>query len=331
MTQVSYFSQEKNSQQAIKLAFANLKLPHPDSHKGQNGKLLIIGGSQLFHVASKWSLDIASKFVDMVFYASVPDNNELIKQAKSNFWNGIVIERPEIINYINEADCVLIGPGMERQNLSLDELKKSIKSIEEISKEDWQKHTDVIVNSLLASFPSKKWVIDAGALQMILPTLLNANCIITPHAGEMAMLKERLKLLSTENTLPAKEQSTHYNLPEPEQVEQAQLGETKATILLKGKVDQVVYSPTSTPQQIYYISGGNAGMTKGGTGDVLAGLAAGLYCTNDALTSCLVASYSNKATGDLLYQRVGPFFNASDLLGAIPEVLWQMASKANQD
>jgi NAD(P)H-hydrate repair Nnr-like enzyme with NAD(P)H-hydrate dehydratase domain len=48
-----------------------LILPQKDSHKGQNGKLLLIGGSELFHAASKWSLDVASKIVDMVFYSSV--------------------------------------------------------------------------------------------------------------------------------------------------------------------------------------------------------------------------------------------------------------------
>jgi NAD(P)H-hydrate repair Nnr-like enzyme with NAD(P)H-hydrate dehydratase domain len=87
----------------------------PESHKGENGKLLIIGGSHLFHAASKWSLDIASKFVDMVFYASTPENNQLIKEAKQNFWNGIVVPRAELENYLKEADCILIGPGMERQ------------------------------------------------------------------------------------------------------------------------------------------------------------------------------------------------------------------------
>ena len=45
--------------------------PGKDSHKGQNGKLLVIGGSNLFHSASMWSLEVASRIVDMVFYSSV--------------------------------------------------------------------------------------------------------------------------------------------------------------------------------------------------------------------------------------------------------------------
>ena len=45
--------------------------PAQDSHKGQNGKLLLIGGSKLFHAASLWPLTVASRVCDMVFYASV--------------------------------------------------------------------------------------------------------------------------------------------------------------------------------------------------------------------------------------------------------------------
>src|SRR6185369_10921491 len=89
-------------------------LPEKASRKGQNGKLLIIGGSELFHAASAWSLDVASRIVDMVFYSSIPENNELIREAKKNFWQGVIVPRGEIESYIDEANCVLIGPGMTR-------------------------------------------------------------------------------------------------------------------------------------------------------------------------------------------------------------------------
>jgi len=59
-----------------------LYIPPPDSHKGQNGKLMIIGGSHLFHAASLWALEVASRIVDMVFYSSVPENNQIVKKTK---------------------------------------------------------------------------------------------------------------------------------------------------------------------------------------------------------------------------------------------------------
>ena len=97
-----------------------------------------------------------------------------------------------------------------------------------------------------------------------------------------------------------------------------------ATLLIKGMVDIVANGDEGTT-----IAGGTPGMTKGGTGDVLAGLVAGLYATNDAWTAAVVGSYINKKTGEELAKTVGPFFNASDLAAKIPEVLWGEYSKTN--
>lgn len=97
----------------------------------------------------------------------------------------------------------------------------------------------------------------------------------------------------------------------------AWLKTTGVGILLKGQVDQIEVAGES-----FSIVGGNAGMTKGGTGDVLSGLVAGLYCAHDQLTTLVVASYINKRAGEVLFDRVGPYFNATDLANTIPEVLW---------
>src|ERR1035437_7497661 len=94
----------------------NLYIPAASSHKGDNGKLLIIGGSVLFHAASLWSLQVASRIVDMVFYSSVPQNNELVEKEKAEFRNGIIVPRNKIEHYINDAECILIGPGLPREN-----------------------------------------------------------------------------------------------------------------------------------------------------------------------------------------------------------------------
>jgi len=255
--------------------FSQLSIPQDKSHKGENGKLLLIGGSKLFHAASKWSLDIASKFVDMVFYSSVSENNELVRQAKEEFWNGIVIDRAAIEDYIQEADVVLIGPGMERN-----------------------KETQLVVNVLLEKYGDKKWVIDAGALQMVDPNLINENHILTPHAKEMERFVKSL---------------FDYNL---------KLEDIKSTIVLKGKVDLITYFEDNIRKEIQ-VEGGNPGMTKGGTGDVLAGLIAALYCTNYAHVSAVIGSYINKKAGDDLYKTVGPFFNTSDLVSQVPKTLWE--------
>lgn len=156
----------------------NIHLPKEGSHKGQNGKLLIIGGSELFHAASKWSLDIASKFVDMVFYASVPSNNALVQEAKGNFWNGMVIRREDLESYISEADCILIGPGMERKETHIEDyspVNQSEALTQSLTAEEWNHDTEKVVNYLLHKYSTKKWVIDAGALQMVNPQLQLVN------------------------------------------------------------------------------------------------------------------------------------------------------------
>ena len=139
----------------------NIHVPKPDSHKGQNGKLLLIGGSELFHAASLWSLTVASRIVDLVHYCSVPENNEIVKNAKEEFRNGIVISRNDIHDYIQEDDVILIGPGMERT-----------------------KETEELTNTIVTKYPNKQWVIDAGALQMIDPINIPKNAILTPHHQE---------------------------------------------------------------------------------------------------------------------------------------------------
>ena len=253
-------------------------------------------------IRDSWSLEVASRLVDMVFYSSVPQNNQLIEQAKLNFWDGIVVERHQLESYLNESDCVLIGPGMQRQELDLELHQQPTNFYQNdtfsLSNEDWQGDTQKVVNYLLVNNPQKKWVIDAGALQMVNPQLLTESCIITPHHKEMEILQKNASLNQSENNLE------------------------KPTILLKGEVDAIIHQ-----QQQYFIEGGNAGMTKGGTGDVLAGLVAGLYTNNDLLPSTIIASHLNKKAGDDLYKKVGPFFNATDLANQVPHTLWEQLNR----
>lgn len=246
----------------------NLNLPKSDSHKGQNGRLLIIGGSELFHAASLWALEVASRIVDLVHYSSTPENNTLVK---SEFRNGIVVPRGNIDGYIEEDDCVLIGPGMTRDM-----------------------ETQEVTNRLLKKYPQKQWVIDAGALQMMDTSFIPKHAILTPHYGEF----ERV----------------FGNASVQEAAEKYQ-----CIVLLKGPKDTA-----SDGKTVEVIEGGNEGMTKGGTGDVLAGLIAALACTNDPFLATVAGSYINKKAGDKLYKTVGPFFNASDLAAQIPKTMKQL-------
>jgi|SRR3989344_3970458 len=273
-----------------------LYIPASSSHKGQNGKLLLIGGSKIFHAASLWSLKIASRIVDMVFYSSVPEDNQIVQKAKQEFRDGIVVSRNKIEDYINEADCILIGPGLPRKE----------------GEEEGDDDTKLLTEKLLKKYPNKKWVIDGGSLQVISPDILPQNSIITPHQKEFEMLFE-LRIKNQESN-QNKNHNSSFMIHDSMVEEMAK--KYKCVILLKGETDIVCDG-----HECVMIEGGNAGMTKGGTGDVLAGLVAALYCKNEAFLSACSASFINKKAGDSLYKRVGLYFNSSDLVDEIPKVM----------
>ena len=99
----------------IKTFLRKLTLPQPDSHKGQNGRVLIIGGSSLLHSASLWAAEVASHFCDMVHYSSTEENKEIFLSLKKKFHNGMVVPQEKLMNYVKEDNAILVGPGMMRE------------------------------------------------------------------------------------------------------------------------------------------------------------------------------------------------------------------------
>lgn len=270
----------------VKDFFKKLYLPKPDSHKGQNGKLLLIGGSSLFHAASIWGALVASRFADMVHYASTEENNEIITSLKKKFLNGIVISQSAISLYAKEDDVLLIGLGMMREGPEGEYTKK-------------------LVDSLVHEFPDKRFVFDAGALQTMDPSLLlqlKTKAIVTPHQKEFEMLfKQKIDNLSIEKKQKmVQETAKKYN----------------CIILLKAIVDIV-----SDGNETIVIEGGNPGLTKGGTGDVLASLTASFYLKNGALDSAVLASILLKRAADSLLLTHRYWYNIDDLITQIPQEL----------
>lgn len=267
--------------------------PKKDSHKGENGRVLVIGGSKLFHAAAFWAATAASKIVDLVHFSSpAMENNELMRvRAKQKFWDGIVVPWETIEHYIEEDDAILIGPGMPRDEGLM----------------AGEKSTGTIVNDLLKKFPDKRWVIDGGALQAVDVRLLKENMIVTPNRRELEILREKAG---------GEQKETIKELAR-------KLG--GVTILAKGVTDEI-----TDGERVERVEGGSAGMTKGGTGDVLAGIVTGLYAKSPALASAVVASRANKQAGEELTSKVGSNFNASDLLNQIPEFLEERKEILNE-
>ncbi len=257
-----------------------------NSHKGQNGKLLLISGSKLFHSSSLWGLKVASRIVDMVFYSSVDENNKIVQDLKKEFRDGIVVPRSKIEDYIKETDCILIGSGLPRKD----------------GEEKGDDDTKELTENLLKKYPKKKWVIDGGSLQVINPEIIPQNSIITPHSREFKIL---FGINVSEENI--KKMSKKYRI----------------VILAKGQTDFICQSfgSAQSKARCVRVSGGNVGMTKGGTGDILAALIASFYCKNNAFLSACAGSYINKKAGENLFKRVGYYFNSSDLVDEIPRIM----------
>ena len=284
------------------LNIKKLYIPDKNSHKGKNGKVLIIGGSKLFHAASIWAAESASHIVDIVHYSSTLENNEVMVSLKKKFINGIVVSKEDILHYVKEDDCILIGPGMIRDQKK--EVKENItyKEILLISREG--EYTRSITKYLIDNFPEKKFVFDAGALQMIDPEwLLNLKIkpILTPHTIEFENLFDTKLIGNTEN-----KKIIVHNIAK----------KYKCVILLKA-IDDIISDGDSD----FIIEGGNSGLAKGGSGDVLAGLVCSFYSKNQALLSATSSSILIKKTADKLFLEKGYWYNITQLIEAIPEVL----------
>ena len=157
------------------------------------------------------------------------------------------------------------------------------------------KKTANLVKKILKNHPDKKILLDAGALRVLNHTELTQNCIITPH-------KQEFKALF--GTDPTVEEAAKISLTCP------------AVIILKGSIDYVIQDG-----KIFYNNNGNVGMTKGGTGDVLAGLLSALLTKNDPLTASKQAVFANGKAGDRLYKKYKHFYSATELIPAVQTIL----------
>jgi NAD(P)H-hydrate epimerase len=270
----------------VKSYLSKLTLPQANSHKGQNGRVLIIGGSSLFHSASLWAAEVASHFCDMVHYSSTKENQEIFLSLKKKFQNGIIISQEKLMEYVKEDNVILVGSGMVREG-------------------EEAKYTRDLTKTLITDFPEKQFVFDAGALQTMdreWLLKLKTPAIITPHQKEF-------ETLFGESIL---------DLPLEKKIEKVQLLAKKynTIILLKAIVDII-----SDGKEVYLIEGGNAGLTKGGTGDILAGLTTALSTSGQPLISAISASVLLKKTGEKLFQSKGYWYNISNIIETIPEVL----------
>lgn len=248
-----------------------LTSPDSDSHKGQNGRILVIAGSDTYHGSLLMTIQAASRIVDMVYVHSIEENLDLVQQLRSEISTFIAVGKKDVWSTVELVDAIIIGPGLEETDETVELTKK-----------------------LLTTYPTKKVIVDATSFWHINPEWLHENVIAAPHSREF------------ENVF-----SCHA---QPKCVQNV-AHKYGCTIVLTGPTDYI-----SDGNELWENHTGNVGMTKGGTGDVLVGIVGALAATNDCLVSALAGTYINGVAGDRLYERVGTFYNAEDVITELGEV-----------
>lgn len=280
-----------------------LKSRKDSSYKGNNGKILIVGGSKDYHGAPVISgLSALSSGTDLVYITSPKSASLAIKQesldiivktlgGNENYLNlDHLNEILDIVDNFN-IDAVLLGPG-GGQN----------------------KETGKLFN-ILAKKINKPLVIDADALKLIDPIIIEnkEDLIITPHLNEFKSFfskyidknekDEKLNLLSDY------EENNYKKLNEKISEFQKITTNIKGTVVLKGKYDLIFNG-----NNLRINKTGNPGMTVGGTGDSLAGLSTSLMSQGlNSYDAAALATYLNGKAGDLAKEKYGNGFSASQL------------------
>lgn len=270
-----------------------------DSHKGDYGRILLIGGSRgmagaislagkscLRSGAGLVTLAIPSPILETVAgfdpcYMTWPlpadDLGRIDVDAE------FAIEEP-----LKNANVVALGPGLSRSDI----LRRLVRK--------W--YTEV----------SAPMVVDADALNLLAEskdgfTNPGGPRILTPHPGEFR------RMTGLEGVVP------RANL-EAIAVERA--GQWGATIILKGSSSYITDGGSW-----HHNATGNPGMATGGAGDVLTGVCAALLAVLPSpLNAARLAAYVHGLAGDIAAEELGQIgTTALDICQALPKAFKEVA------
>ncbi|RZN15256.1 MAG: NAD(P)H-hydrate dehydratase [Methanosarcinales archaeon] len=254
----------------------------PESHKGDSGSMLIIGGGPYSGAPALCAMAALRCGVDLVHIAAPEAVSNIIASFSPNLITTALTgnhltenDIPLLKKIIPTVDVVVIGMGLGKHPETQSALKEIIPLC-------------------------KKAVIDADGLYALDFQQQNySDIIITPHSYEFNRITE-LK--------------TPENLNTRMQVATGFAEASNTTILLKGKTDVIAKGSMAKINTT-----GTSGMTVGGTGDVLAGITAALFTTNDALLSACCAAFISGRAGEICHGKYGSGLTATDIIEYIPE------------
>ncbi|RLI96130.1 MAG: NAD(P)H-hydrate dehydratase [Candidatus Aenigmatarchaeota archaeon] len=259
------------------------------SHKGQNGKLLIVGGSLRYSGSPALAAMAAIRSgTDLTLVAAPKRAADIIACFKPD-----IITEPLSGNHLSKkdvshvlelsewADAVLVGGGLDRMPQTYEAIRGILKRID------------------------RPCVLDAESLHAVSGDrgLLRKDFVLTPHEGEFRSLGGK---------------GPSHNIGERLSEVNALSRKLKVTILLKGHADIISDGYRQAINRT-----GNEYMTKGGTGDVLAGICGSLLARGiDTFDAASASAWISGSAGDMAVKENGPGFFVSEMLDFIPKVIW---------
>lgn len=273
-----------------------------ESNKGSYGKVLFIGGSEgaagAGYLAAAGAYLSGAGLVKTLTAEAAAEliNNKLPEAMTGVLFTGSGIDADILQSSIEWATVIVIGPGLGTGS-----------------------DAKTVFEKVLTS--GKKMIVDADALNIlakltdlaatdkiisrsgIIADFFSGEAILTPHMGEMS----RLTGLSVESlkkdVLKAAEEYTYGN---------------RLTYIIKDARTVVAHEGAT-----HINVSGNNGMSTGGSGDVLAGITAGMAAAGlEMYDAAKTAVYLHSAAGDMAAREKGvDSLIASDLLKFLPEVI----------
>jgi hydroxyethylthiazole kinase-like uncharacterized protein yjeF len=193
-----------------------------------------------------------------------------------------------IASRFGSSDALLVGPGMVEERDGHEILKCVLDS-----------NRNAVVVADAGSLPG---LMDLGERLRERP----GRVIVTPHAGEMAnLLKVDKKVVEADPASAALGLTAEFGL----------------VVVMKGSSTII-----TAPDGIWLYEGGGVGLATSGSGDVLAGIIAGLAARGAVPTAAaLWGVYLHGEAGGRLSQIIGPLgFLAREIPDMIPKLLIQM-------
>ena len=270
---------EKYSAFTKEEALNNIRKRDYDSHKGTFANVLTICGSRnmtgCVYLCNQAAVEIGAGLVTAAFpeciYNTVTAklNEPLMLPLKNNDDGRMIADAKTLLPAMKKADVIAVGCGVGVDN-------------------DTKELVTFIINNYNGIL-----ILDADALNCVAKNkeiLKNAECeiVITPHPGEMSRLTgENIRDIQNDRMQTALDFAREYGV----------------TVLLKG-ADTVVADKTG---RCYINTTGNPSMARGGSGDVLTGLIAGLIRqTEDTFKAVCTGAYIHGMTADDVVEKYGP-------------------------